>query len=191
MILRAGAAVSEADAHMHEVRQELRAAGLHGLDLDHAVSLGWEIFRLAVAGRPIADTDRLVAPYLDTSWYRTAFGDGPISKRWSARWWRWTGVNFPVTASPYLEQFEGPVLWFLAEADENVPYVANRAALERAFARSAGTVHELVTIPGAKHSFTVADDPGPPMFTDRFFSRMGLWMAEVGASNPGCWALQK
>lgn len=187
IILRAGAALSGAETVLHEVRQELRSDGLDGLDLDYAMDLRRELYVLAMSRKPIAAADSLVAPYLDTPWYRAAFGDGPISGQWSTRWWEWAGRNLAIAAPPSLEQFEGPVLWFLAELDENVPLVPTRAALERAFAAAPGDDHEVVVLEDARHSFLLANPEGPPQFSDGFFSHMGAWMDRHGFSDATCW----
>lgn len=187
IILRAGAALSELDTVIHEVRQEWRAEGLSGLDLDSAVALRRELYELAKRGAPLSASDDLVAPYLDEPWYRTAFGEGPVSGRWSSRAWGWAHRNIAVAATPWLERFGGPVLWFLAERDENVPLVATRAALERAFAVSPGDDHEIVVLEEALHSFLIPSPDGPPRFSDGFFSRMGAWMAERGIADATCW----
>ncbi len=186
IILRAGAAVSEAETNLHEVRQELRAEGLSGLALDNAVQLRRDIYATAMRGEPISATDVLVAPYLAEPWYRTAFGEGPVSGRWSARWWEWAQRNLAVTATPYLEQFQGPVLWFLAGADENVPLVSTRAALERAFSASPGRDQEIVVLDRALHSFLLPSPDGPPRFSPGFFNRMGEWLQGRGLTGAGC-----
>jgi uncharacterized protein len=188
IILRAGAAASAAETVLHERRQELRLQGLSGLDLDHAMELRALIYGAAMRGAPISATDPVVDPYLDKTWYRAAFGDGRISERWSARWWQWAQRNLGVAGTTHLQQFDGPVLWFLAELDENVPLVTSRAALERAFEASPGTDHEIVVLDGALHSFLIPDADGPPRFSPGFFDHMGTWMADRGFSRPGCWA---
>lgn len=93
-----------------------------------------------------------------------------------------------MTSIPHLERFAGPVLWFLAEQDENVPLVSTRAALERAFAAAPGTDHEVVVLEGALHSFLIATPEGPPRFASGFFDRMAAWMGERGFSDAACWA---
>jgi hypothetical protein len=186
IILRAGAAISPFETVLHEIRQELRAEGLTGLDLDYAMDLRREVYALAMRGAPISATDGLVTPYLATSWYQTAFGEGPISSRWSTHWWPWAGRNLAVAAAPSLERFPGAVLWFLAERDENVPLVPTRAALERALAVSPGNDHEIVVLEGALHSFLIPGADGPPTYARGFFSHMGRWMAARGLTNPAC-----
>lgn len=179
--------MSEAETNLHEVRQELRLEGLSGLELDYAMALRREIYALAMRGEPISATDALVEPYLGEPWYRTAFGDGPISERWSGRWWHWAQRNLAVASTTHLEQFEGPVLWFLAELDENVSLVSTRAALERAFSASPGEDHEIVVLDGALHSFLIPSPDGPPRFSAGFFDHMGQWMEDRGFSEPACW----
>lgn len=186
-ILRAGAALTPVETYLHEVRQELRAEGLSGLDLDSAMALRREVYRLASRGAPIGEADVLVAPFLDEPWYRKAFGDEPVSRMWSDRWWQWAGRNSTDASATYLERFEGPVLWFLAERDENVPYVATRLALERAFEAAPADDHELVVIADAPHSFIIEDEAGNPRYAEGFFNRMASWMAERGISNEACW----
>lgn len=186
-ILRVGAALTPAETNLHEVRQELREEGFSGLGLDHAMALRREIYALATAGAPLAATDRLVAPYLDEPWYRKAFGEKSISESWSDEWWAWAVRNNSKASAPYLEHFDGPVLWFLAEQDENVPLVSTRAALERAFEAAPGEDHEIVVIENAPHSFIVTDEQGYPRYADGFFDYMAEWMAERGITDPGCW----
>lgn len=187
MILRAGAALTEAETNLHEIRQELPAEGLHGLDIDNAIDLRREIYRLAMDGAPVSAADSLVAPYLSESWYRTAFGDGPISAVWSARWWDWAQRNLAVESASSVARFDGPVLWFLGERDEAVPFVATRAAVERAFARAPGNDHELVTVPGASHSFLVQQEDGSLRYAGGVFDRMEEWLAVRGFTDESCW----
>jgi len=120
------------------------------------------------------------------------FAVGPIALTsllrglWSARWWGWAQRNLAVAPTPYLERFAGPVLWFLAGRDENVPLVSTRAALERAFAVSPGNDHQIVVLDGVPHSFIVPPTDGPPGFSGGFFNRMGEWMRDRGFTNPKC-----
>lgn len=128
-----------------------------------------------------------MAPYLEETWYEVAFGKGPISGRWSSDWWAWAQQNFEVTAGPYLRQYEGPVLWFLAERDQNVPLVSTRAALKRAFEESRGGDQELVVIEDAPHSFLIPDPTGPPRYAEGFFDTVERWLTARGLSDSGCW----
>lgn len=186
-ILRNGAALTAAETALHEVRQELRAEGMAGLDLDYAMDLRSEIYGLAMSGAPLSAADTMVAPYLDKPWYRAAFGEGPISQIWSPRGWEWSQRNHAVTPIPSLEQFTGPVLWFLAERDENVPFVSTRAALNRAFSSAPGDDHEIVVIEDAPHSFIIETPEGTPRYAEGFFSYIGKWMTEHGYADTGCW----
>lgn len=190
-ILRAGAALTSAETVLHEVRQELRAEGMAGLDLDYAMDLTREIYALATSGGPLSAADTLVAPYLDKPWYRAAFGEGPISQVWSTWWWEWSQRNHAVTPIPSLEQFTGAVLWFLAELDENVPLVSTRAALNRAFSSAPGDEHEIVVIEDAPHSFIIETPEGTPRYAEGFFSYMGEWMAEHRYSDAECWDVDR
>jgi dienelactone hydrolase len=187
LILRAGAALTSGENLLHEVRQELRGEGLGGMALDHAMDLRREAYALAMAGAPIAAADALAAPYLDEAWYRTAFGEGPISEHWSEWYWGWSRRNHAVTPLPSLERFRGPVLWFLGELDENVPLVSTRAALERAFAAAPGDDHEIVVLDDAPHSFILERPDEAPRYSDGFFDYMGTWMAERGYTHTTCW----
>lgn len=187
LIVRAGAALTSAENILHEARQEARAEGLSGLDLDDATQLRAALYELAMSGAPLTAADAIAAPYVDEQWYRTAFGDGPISEIWSEFWWGWSQRNHATTPVPALEAFDGPVLWFLAERDENVPLVATRVALERAFAAAPGDDHEIVVIEDAPHSFILDGPDGTPRYTDAFFSTMAQWMAERGFTDASCW----
>ena len=187
IVVRAGAAISHGETNLHEVRQELRASGLSGMDLDKAVHLRKELYALAVGGGSLEDADVLVAPYVDRAWYREAFGDGPISELWSRDWWHWAARNMDWSSTDELAEFAGPVLWFLAEDDQNVPLVPTRAALDRALDARPGSDHEIVVIPDAPHSFLVETPDGQVGYTDQFFSTMARWMAERDYSRPRCW----
>lgn len=187
MILRAGAAVTEAETNLHENLQEARAEGLEGLDLDYAMDLRREIYRLAMRGESIESADALVAPYVDEPWYRTAFGDGPISEIWSDFWWGWRQRNLAVASAPDVARFPGPVLWFLGEKDEAVPLIPTRAALERAFAAAPGDDHEIVVLEDAPHNFLVPTEDGPPRYAEGVFGYMEEWLAARGFTNPHCW----
>ena len=186
MILRAGAGLRNLDTVLHEIRQELRSDGLSGLELDYAMDLRREAYMLAMNGAPLSATDALVAPYLDEPWYKAAFGEGPISGRWSSRRWDWMRRNLATAPAADIARFDGPVLWFLAGRDENVPLVSTRAALARAFAASPGDDHEIVVLDDALHSFLVRRDEGPPRFAEGFFDHMATWLNARGLSAPAC-----
>lgn len=185
LIVRVGPAQASLEVILHEIRQELRAAGLSGLDLDAAMDLRRELYELALAGERISATDSVVEPYLSETWYLEAFGEGLISERWSERWWEAAERNLAWSPEPALELFSGPVLWFLAERDENVPLVSTRAALERAFRTSPGSDQEIVVIDDVPHSF-IRDSPEGPRYADGFFSRMGAWLAARGFARANC-----
>lgn len=184
LILRAGAAVSGIETVLHEVRQELRAEGLAGSALDQAVQLRREIYEAAARGLPLSATDSIVGPYLDETWYRTAFGEGAISTRWSSRYWSWLQENIAIAGTTALRHFGGPVLWFLAEQDEAVPLVPTRAGLERAFAVAPGDDHTIVVLEDALHSFLIPSADGPPRFSPGFFDRMADWLERRGLTSP-------
>ena len=187
LIVRAGPGVSEGETNLHEVRQELRQDGMTGLDLDAAVELRRAIYALAIEGLPIAAADALAEPYLNEAWYRTAFGNGPISSLWTPVRWRWATKNLAITAVPSLRRYRGPVLWFLAERDENVPLVPSRTALARVFAERAPAAGELVVLEGANHAFFI-DQGGAQRYTAGYWDRIAQWLAQRGLSEPGCWA---
>jgi pimeloyl-ACP methyl ester carboxylesterase len=188
LIVRAGPGVSQREALLHERRQELRQSGLAGLSLDHAMALRREIYRLAESGAPLESTDTLVEPYLGSAWYEQAFGDDLVSATWSQRWWRWAGRNLSVPPGPYLEQLDIPILWFLAERDENVPLVLSVARLGEAFEVSPSTDESLVVLPNANHAFLVQSAEGGVRYSDGYFERLREWLAGRGLSDPGCFA---
>lgn len=188
LMVRVGAALTSAENVLHEIRQELRAEGLSGLDLDYVMQLRRELYELAMSGAPITAADALVAPYLEEPWYRAGFGEGPISEIWSASGWAWNHRNHATTPVHALRWFDGPVLWFLGGRDENVPLVSTRAALERAFNAAPGDDHEIVVIEDSPHSFILEGPNGTPQYADGFFDYMGEWMAERGYTNSECWS---
>ncbi len=96
------------------------------------------------------------------------------------------GGNFGVASAPDVARYPGPVLWFLGERDEAVPFVATRAALERAFAASPGDDQRVVVVADAPHSFLIPSDDGPPRYAEGVFSGMAEWLETRGFSGPGC-----
>lgn len=187
LILRAGAAISQQETFVHEKRQEWRADGLSGLDLDNATALLDSALTLARLGRPIDDADKLAAPFLATEWYQKAIGKGKVSENWSPNWWGYVRRNMGATSIPAIEKSGASILWFLAERDEAVPLVATRAALEQAFAKSPSADETIVTIAGARHNFIV-DQDGKPAYAPDFFRTMEAWLKARGLSRPGCQA---
>lgn len=186
LVVRVGPGVSEMETHLHEIRQEARAEGLSGIGLDHASALRRELYGMAVNGESLAATDAIVEPFLDEPWYRVAFGEGPVSASWSERWWRWAGTNFPVAPSPYLRDLSLPILWFLAEEDENVPMVPSVVALNDAFDASPGRDETLVVIEDSVHSMLVRGPSGGFRYVDGVWSRMRAWLAARNLSDEGC-----
>jgi hypothetical protein len=186
MILRAGAATRNLDTILHEVRQDLRLEGLEGLDLDYAIDLRDEIYRIAAEGGSLTDAEALADTYREETWYVAAIGEGSVTDRWSPESWARLSRNLDVTPARWIERFDRPVLWFLAELDENVPLVPSRAELERAFGAAPSSDHEIVVVEGALHSFLVPSPDGAVRFTDEFFSRMQVWLAERGLTGAGC-----
>ncbi|GAA4869417.1 alpha/beta hydrolase [Luteimonas vadosa] len=188
LIVRAGPGVTETEALLHETRNELRAEGLAGTDLDKAMDLRRELYALAVQGRPISEADALVAPWRDTPWYRKAFGDKPVSELWSARWWGRAADSMSISPVPYLERYDGPVLWFLGEDDENVPLVSSHAALSRTFARMPGDDQTLVVLEDAPHSFVVDAQSPDARYADDYLPTLRDWLATRTLSRRGCHA---
>ena len=187
LIVRVGPSISALETILHETRQELRAEGLSGLELDYAMDLRREIYRLALAGKPLSATDSLVKPYLQETWYQTAFGEGYISKHWSQWWWQRAQKNLDYSPEAALAEFAGPVIWFLAEEDENVPLVPTRAALQRAFATSPGEDQKIVIIEDAPHSFFIETEGGV-RYADGFFNYMADWLRKRDYTDQSCWA---
>jgi len=187
LIERAGAALTEAETYIHERRQEWRADGIDGLDLDYAVAFLREALDLAEQDQPLTSVDLLAKPYLNLAWYRKAIGDGLPSKSWSNKWWTWARRNMSSTSIPAIRELNIPILWMLGERDEAVPLVSTRAALERAFAQSPGKDETISIIEGAPHNFIVAGKNGKPGLSPQFFGGMAEWMAARGISDRSCW----
>lgn len=187
LILRAGAALTETETYIHEVRQEWREEGLRGLDLDYATAFLREALHMAERQRPLSEVDELATPYVDSDWFKKAIGEGPVSSNWSKEWWQWAQRNMASTPIPSLARSDLPLIWFLAERDQNVPLVSTKAALERAFETSPSEDETIVIIRGAPHSFIVKMGTENAVLAPEFFQGMASWLEERGFSAPDCW----
>jgi len=184
LLLRAGAALTQLDTVMHEIRMELPHDELDRAGANNAMMLYRELYRLAQAGRPKSEADLLTGPYRDFGWYRSVFGDEPISAAWSDRWWSWAGRNLAETPLPELRRSALPILWQLGERDEAVPFVATREALLRAFAESPGRDQTVQVIADAPHSFIVEGEEGKPVLSPQFFGGLKSWLEQRGLTGP-------
>lgn len=88
--------------------------------------------------------------------------------------------------SPYLRDLSLPILWFLAEEDENVPMVPSIVALKDAFDASPGGDETLVVIEDSEHSMLVRLPSGGFRYVDGVWSRMRAWLAARNLSDEGC-----
>lgn len=188
MIVRVGPGVSELEAYYHEVRQEWRAEGLTGLELDTASQLLRSILELASEGAPVEQADVLAGPWIGSDWYRASFGEKKPSEIWSAGWWGWAARNLKIEPTRSLAGYEGPVLWFLAEKDENVPLVSSWVELDRVLERTRD--QELVLVPDADHAFFVTTG-NDRSYTPHYWPRMREWLRERGLDRPECFGSER
>jgi dienelactone hydrolase len=77
----------------------------------------------------------------------------------------------------FIRKLDIPILWFLAERDENVNTQASIPRLQAAFKDAPGDDMELVVVKGADHTFFLIGPDGHPIgYTKEFFGHMETWL---------------
>lgn len=173
LIQRAGPAVNFAVGTGHEIRCELKSDGVAPRDIDAAVSFWLELHEMASNGASLEFANEFLRAARDEDWFETSYNDWDAI---TALWWHQHTANMKLEPAASTALLEVPVLWFLAENDENVPYRESIAALESAKERKADL--SVVTVHNAGHSFVVSNSDEGLQYTDQYWATMARWMAE-------------
>lgn len=176
LVQRAAPAVPIHIGTAHEIREELRAEGLAPDVIEPAVAFWLELHEMARDGAGVERANEHLRRARSQSWFPPAFGDwDEISQGWYER----HAANMQLDPATDVARLDIPVLWFLAERDENVPYAASRDALKDA--RRGNGQLEVVTVHGAEHSFLVRSADGSIRYTSEYWPAMATWLrATVG-----------
>lgn len=172
LIQRAGPGLWVGPVTTHEQESDWRAAGVAEADIRPAAELWTRLNDLARRGGSRKQAQRLLAEAQNKAWFKATYGDwGTVDPGWWRRLVSNAGLNPAETAG----KLRIPVLWFLADQDQNVPYAKSRAAVAAA-AEQPGTDITLVTIHNAPHSFVVTESDGSRHYTNRYWPAMADWL---------------
>jgi len=179
MIVRAGSGVSGSDTYIHEVKNELKEKDLIDEEYIKAVRFERTIQDMAGDNMPLPNINDYIHSFkISNSWYSKAFGD---YNGMSPEYYQKLKKSGPIDPVDYLRNVSDiPVLWFLAEEDENVPYELSKPRLKDAMEESGNKDFELITIPGAKHSFLVYTPDGKMKYADGYWDKMISWLQNHG-----------
>lgn len=173
LILRAGPALWTGPVTQHENISDWRAAGIPEVDIAPAAALWLRLNAMARRGGTRAQAQRLIDAAAGKPWFKPTFGD-----HWrhvDADAWRRRQINARLDPARTAGTLDIPVLWFLAENDQNVPYARSRRAIEHAKRQTHADI-TLVTIPHAPHSFLVKDAAGAVHYTRHYWPDMAHWL---------------
>lgn len=172
LIQRAAPAVDIGVGTAHEIREEWRAEGLNEDVIAPAYDFWLELHQLAAEQASLDEARELADEAARQPWFEPTFGD------WlelDTGWWERHVANMQLEPAEDVAELSIPVLWFLAEEDENVPYEASMTALKGA--RESNRKLKVVTVHDAPHSFVVTDDDGAPRYTHEYWQVMAEWLA--------------
>jgi alpha-beta hydrolase superfamily lysophospholipase len=179
LIQRAAPAVDIAVGTAHEIRYELAADGVAPHDIDTAVDFWLELHEMARSGASLESANEYLGAARGAAWFKQSFGD------WDAitpLWWHQHTINLKLDPAASTARLDEPVLWFLAENDENVPYRASIEALESAKETKADL--SIITVHNVGHSFFISDGDEGMRYTDEYWTNMAQWMDENVVSQP-------
>ncbi len=173
LIQRVGPALWIGPVTQHENESDWRAAGVPEADIAPAATLWLRLNTLAREGGSREQAQHLIDAAANKPWFGPTFGDG--WRHIKAGAWQRRRVNAKLDPASTAARLKIPVLWFLAEKDQNVPYKKSRDAIEVARHRYKGDI-TLVTIANAPHSFLIKDAHGAVHYTDRYWPEMARWL---------------
>lgn len=173
LIQRAAPAVPIGVGTAHEIREEWKAEGLPEEVIQPAVTFWQDLHELAKERASLETANELLDKARGEPWFASTFGE------WSEvtpGWWQRHSENMQLDPANDVARLDIPVLWFLAEKDENVPYVKSHDAL-----KAAGEINnrlKTVTVDNAAHSFLVTDEDGGMRYTPKYWPVMSRWLQE-------------
>lgn len=180
LIQRVGPALWIGPVTQHENENDWRADGIPEGDIASASALWLRLNRLARDGGTRAQAQQLIDKAAGLPWFDATFGES--WRTVDADAWQRRQVNAGLDPARITASLDIPVLWFLAENDENVPYAESLRALEQAKAKHNANI-TVVTIHGAPHSFLIKAPDGSVRYTDRYWSDMAGWLKTQGVTD--------
>ncbi len=177
-LVRAGSGVSGFETYMHEVKNELALKDLTKQEWVKAVKLERDYYNLALSEVSIDSINSFIRNARNEyNWFEKAFnGWDHLNPEYRIKM-RETGPIDPVES---LRKITVPVLWFLADEDENVPYKLSEPRIKLALEEAGNEDYEVVTLKGVKHNFILHNKDGSAKYTDGYWSKMADWLQKHG-----------
>lgn len=176
MIVRAGSGVSGGETYIHELKNELNELSLSQNERRQAVRFVRELQTLVIKNQPRSRADSLIRKAGKSSWFSTVFGNW---ERMSENEWTRMGKTVPVDPAEYLRNIGNiPVIYFLAENDENIPLELSKPRIKTALEEAGNENFEIVVLPGANHAFYIDDPeaPGGKSYSPDYWDKMAAWL---------------
>lgn len=175
LIQRVGPAVNIGIGTAHEIREEWRADAVPEKDIRAGSEFWLELHRLAAEGAALTQANTLLDSAKNQPWFAQTFGEWESIE---AAWWQRHVANMELEPADDAAQLDIPVLWFLAEKDQNVPYESSHAALQNA--KGVNPQLELITVQDSPHSFLMQGADGKLRYTQKYWPVMSAWLRDVG-----------
>ncbi len=173
LIQRAGPAVNIGVGTAHEIEQEFKAKEIAASSIQPAIAFWLELHEMAQAGANLSAANQFLQEAKAQPWFERTFGEW---EQITPLWWSQHRANMKLQPALTTASLDQPVLWFLAEHDENVPYESSMQALEQA--QKSHPDLTVVTIHDAGHSFFINNADGEVRYTDEYWEAMADWLEE-------------
>ncbi|MGH8373017.1 MAG: alpha/beta hydrolase [Gammaproteobacteria bacterium] len=180
LIQRAGPALWIGPVTQHENENDWRAAGLSEAEITPASALWLQLNRLARNKATLEQAQHLIDTATDKPWFKSTFGEN--WRHVDADAWHRRQINASLDPAQTTVKLKIPVLWFLAEKDQNVPYAKSKRAIEDAERQHHADI-TLITVPKALHSFLYRDAHGTMRYTDDYWPVMAHWLHAKGITQ--------
>lgn len=142
---------------LFRTNNELRAAGLNGVDLEAAMDFYRQMLEALRTGNGRAELAARTIQVQREKWFRLM--GLPPDGHWL---WQWYPPVGNYNSLPHWERVTVPVLLVYGELDDNTPVHESILGIERALKRAGNTRYSIVVLPRAAHNLTVQRRPGEP-----------------------------
>ena len=181
LLVRVGSGVSGFETYMHEIKNELAAKDLTKQEWVKAVKLERDYYNLALTDVSIDSINSFIRnARMKNDWFEKAFdGWDHLNPEYRIKM-RETGPIDPVES---LRKITVPVLWFLADKDENVPYELSEPRIKLALEEAGNEDYQVITIKGVTHNFILQNEDGSLKYVDGYWDKMADWLKKHGFTD--------
>lgn len=178
MIIRAGSGVSARETYIHEFKNELKNESITDEQQIKAIQFMRELQLLALNKEPRSQADSLIQISRNDKWFSQVFGGW---SRMSENEWVRMQKTAQIDPAVYLQELSNiPVIYFLAENDENIPTDLSKPRIKTALEEAGNNNFKIVVLPGANHAFYIDDPdaPGGKSYSPGYWDKMAEWLQE-------------